>query len=301
MKIVIAGGSGFIGEPLVRRLVGRADVVVLSRKPERVKAGRGVEWNPGAGGAWEREIADADVVINLAGENIGAGRWTSTKKKRLVNSRLDSTGALVRAMQAWPDPSRRFISASAIGFYGDRGDAVLDEASAVGEGFLAQLTSDWETVAHRADGAARVIILRFGVVLAADGGALPMMTLPVRMFVGGRIGDGNQWVSWIEREDLLRMIEWTLDQPDPRPVYNVTAPAPERNRDFIRTLARVLHRPAFIPAPGFALKIALGEMAGPLLLASQRVLPANATAQGFTFLHPDLSKALQHVFATVTR
>jgi uncharacterized protein (TIGR01777 family) len=300
MKIVIAGGSGFIGEPLARRLMGRADVVVLSRRPGHVKAGRGVEWNPGAGGAWEREIADADVVINLAGENIGAGRWTSSKKKRLVNSRLDSTGALVRAMQAWPDPSRRFLSASAIGFYGDRGDAVLDEASPGGEDFLAHLTRDWESVAHRADGAARVIILRFGVVLAAEGGALPMMALPVRMFVGGPIGSGDQWVSWVDRDDLLRMIEWALDRPDPRLVYNVTAPAPARNRDFIRTLARALHRPAFMPAPGFALKLALGEMAGSLLLAGQRVLPANATADGFTFLHPQLDEALQHVFETVT-
>jgi len=300
MKIVIAGGSGFIGEPLARRLMDRADVVVLSRKHGSVKAGRGVEWNPGAGGAWERELADAGVVINLAGENIGEGRWTAAKKKRLVNSRLDSTGALVRAMQAWPDPSRRFISASAIGYYGERGDEILDEASGSGAGFLANLSSDWESAAHRADGAARVIILRFGIVLASDGGALPKMALPVKMFAGGPIGSGDQWMSWIDREDLLRMIEWSVDRPDPRGVYNVTAPTPVRNRDFIRELARVLHRPAFMPAPGFALKIALGEMAGPLLLASERVVPANAMADGFTFLYPELGEALRHVFGTVT-
>ena len=296
MKIVIAGGSGFIGEPLARRLADRADVVVLSRNPEQVKAGRGVEWNPGAGGAWEREIADASAVINLAGENIGAGRWTAARKKRLVNSRIDSTGALVRAMQAWPDPSRRFISASAIGFYGARGDEILDEASAGGGDFLANLARDWESAAHRADGAARVIILRLGIVLAADGGALPKMVLPVRMFVGGPMGSGDQWMSWIDRDDLLRMIEWTLDRSDPQGVYNVTAPGPVRNRDFIRTLARVLQRPAFMPAPGFALKVVLGQMAGPLLLASERVVPANATAEGFTFAHPELGEALQHVF-----
>ena len=296
MKIVIAGGSGFIGEPLARRLADRADVVVLSRNPEQVKAGRGVEWNPGAGGAWEREIADASAVINLAGENIGAGRWTAARKKRLVNSRIDSTGALVRAMQAWPDPSRRFISASAIGFYGARGDEILDESSAGGVDFLANLARDWESAAHRADGAARVIILRLGIVLAADGGALPKMVLPVRMFVGGPMGSGDQWMSWIDRDDLLRMIEWTLDRSDPQGVYNVTAPGPVRNRDFIRTLARVLQRPAFMPAPGFALKVVLGQMAGPLLLASERVVPANATAEGFTFAHPELGEALQHVF-----
>jgi uncharacterized protein len=300
MKIVIAGGSGFIGEPLARRLMDRADVVVLSRKLGSVKAGRGVEWNPGAGGAWERELADAGVVINLAGENIGHGRWTAAKKKRLVNSRLDSTGALVRAMQAWPDPSRRFISASAIGYYGERGDEILDEASESGAGFLANLSSDWESAAHRADGAARVIILRFGIVLASDGGALPKMILPVKMFAGGPIGSGDQWMSWIDREDLLRMIEWTLDRQEPHAVYNVTAPAPVRNRDFIRALARLFHRPAFMPAPGFALKMILGEMAGPLLLASERVVPANALADGFMFLRPELGEALHHVFETVT-
>jgi uncharacterized protein (TIGR01777 family) len=300
MKIVIAGGSGFIGEPLARRLSSRADVVVLSRKPGSVKVGRAVEWNPGAGGAWERELADAAVVINLAGENIGSGRWTAAKKKRLVNSRLDSTGALVRAMQAWPDSSRRFISASAIGYYGNRGDEILDERSSSGDDFLANLTRDWESAAHRADGAARVIILRFGVVLAADGGALPMMALPVRMFAGGPIGSGKQWISWIDRDDLLRMVEWTIDRPDPAGVYNVTAPDPMRNRDLIRTLAQVLHRPAFLPTPGFVLRIALGEMAGALLLSSARVLPGSAATEGFAFEHPKLDEALRHVFESVT-
>jgi uncharacterized protein (TIGR01777 family) len=300
VKIVIAGGSGFIGEPLARRLATRAEVVVLSRDPERVKAGRGVQWTPGAGGAWERDIADAAVVINLAGENIGAGRWTAARKKRLVNSRLDSTGALVRAMQAWPDPSRRFISASAIGYYGARGDEILDESSPPGDDFLARLTREWESVAHRADGAAHVVVLRFGIVLASDGGALPRMVLPVRLFAGGPLGRGDQWMSWIDRDDLVRMIEWTMDRPEPKAVYNGTAPSPLRNRDFIGILARTLGRPAFMPAPAIALRIALGEMAGPLLLASERVVPANAIGDGFTFLYPELAESLQHVFQTVT-
>ncbi|HYR28477.1 MAG TPA: NAD-dependent epimerase/dehydratase family protein, partial [Thermoanaerobaculia bacterium] len=179
MKIVVAGGSGFIGEPLVRRLVAKGhDVAVLSRDPARVKAGRGLQWDAKSQGGWSAEAAAADVVINLAGENVGEGRWTEERKRRMVASRLDSTAALVEAMRREPDRRRTYISASAVGLYGNRGDEILHESSDPGKGFLAELVSRWETAARDAEPLARLVIIRFGVVLSTEGGALSKLLLP---------------------------------------------------------------------------------------------------------------------------
>jgi uncharacterized protein (TIGR01777 family) len=294
MKIVIAGGSGFIGEPLVRRLTARGDVVVLSRNPSKVRAGRGVAWNPReSGGAWRSEIADADVIINLAGENVGDGRWTAARKQRIIDSRVDATRALVDAMHAAPR-ARTFISASAVGFYGTRGSEVLDENASAGNGFLVDVTRRWEEEAHRADDVARVVIPRFGVVLAADGGALAKMLAPFRFGVGGVIGSGAQWMPWVHRDDVLRFIEWAIDHDDARGVYNVAAPAPVTNRDFTKALASALHRPAIFPLPAFALRIVFGAMADETLLTSERVVPVRATAEGFAFSYAEVAAALRH-------
>lgn len=295
-KIVVAGGSGFIGEPLVRRLLARGDdVAVLTRNPTKVRTGRAVLWNPAAEGSWMDEVASADVVINLAGENVGGGRWTDARKKRIMESRVVATTALVDAMRRQPVKSRTLVNASAIGFYGDRGDESLDERSAPGTGFLTEVTQRWEELARTAEPFARVVILRFGIVLAADGGALAKLLLPFRLGAGGPMGTGRQWMSWIDRDDVLRMIEWVIDRHTARGVYNATAPTPAINRDFAHALGRALHRPALLPTPAFALRLALGSgMANEMLLSGQRVLPVRAMEEGFEFAHAELGEALVH-------
>ena len=293
MKIVIAGGSGFIGEPLVKRLVARGDdVAVLTRNPSHVQAGRALQWDARSQGAWSGEVAAADAVVNFAGENIGDGRWSEERKRRMVDSRLNATRALVEAMQRQPQRRRTLLSASAIGLYGDRKDEELDESSVRGAGFLADLVARWEEAARAAEPLARVVLLRFGVVLAKDGGALKKMLLPFRLGAGGPIGSGAQWMSWIDREDALRMVEWAIDDDSVRGVYNVTAPQPVRNRDFTRALARAVRRPAIVRAPAFGLRLAFGEMADEVLLAGQRVLPRRAEREGFRFSSPELAPVL---------
>lgn len=296
MKIVVAGGTGFIGEPLVRKLLPRGDVVVLSREPSRVRAGRGVAWDGKTDGAWSREIADADVLINLAGENIAAGRWTDERKRRLVASRLDATRALIAAIQKTPGRARTLINGSAVGFYGNRGDEALDENASTGAGFLADLVVQWENAARAAETIARVVVLRFGVVLGKGGGALGKMELPFKLGAGGPIGSGTQWMSWIHRDDVIGLIEWAIDDENVRGVYNATAPEPVRNRDFVRAFGKALHRPAILPAPAFALRLAFGQMADETLLGGQRVLPARAIAEGFRFSHSTVGEALGRIY-----
>jgi len=292
VKIVIAGGTGFIGEPLVRRLVTRGeDVTVLTRNPAKVTAGRGVQWDGRTQGAWSNDVANADVVINLAGENISEGRWTEERKRRLVDSRLNATNALVQALRGNPT----FINASAIGIYGDRGDETLDESSSRGSGFLAELVEKWEAAAREAESIARLVIIRFGIVLAPDGGALKKLLLPFKLGVGGPIGNGGQWMSWVDRDDVLRLIEWAIDNASARGVYNATAPQPLRNRDLSRALGRALHRPAIFAAPAFGLRLMFGQMADEALLAGQRAIPRHALDDGFAFTRATLTDALAHM------
>jgi uncharacterized protein (TIGR01777 family) len=293
MKIVIAGGSGFIGEPLVRRLLARGDdVAVLSRDPKKVDAGRGVAWDAKSQGPWTSEITDADVLINLAGDNIGKGRWTDAKKRRIVDSRVDATRALIEALRHAPKKERAFVSASAIGYYGSRGEEELDESSAPGSDFLAEVCKRWEAEARAAESLARLVVMRLGVVLASDGGALASMAMPFKFGGGGPVGDGRQWVSWVDREDVLRFLEKAVSEAGMRGTYNVVAPHPVRNRELARAIGSAMHRPALLPAPAFALKLALGEMAGPLLLASQRVLPSRLLAEGFAFQYHDVAASV---------
>ena len=293
MKIVVAGGTGFIGEPLVQRLMARGhDVAVLTRNPANVRSGRAVPWSGVAS-----EVAGAEAVINLAGENVGAGRWTAERKRRIVDSRVGSTRELVEAMRGNPPQRRTFISASAVGYYGPRGDELLDESAPAGEGFLADVVRQWEEAARGAETIARVVLLRFGVVLAGDGGALQKMMLPFRLGVGGPIGSGRQWMSWVDREDVFRAMEWAIDRPEVRGVYNITAPNPVINRDFARALGRALRRPAVLKTPAFALRLIFGQMADEVLLSGQRVAPARATIEGFAFEYPTIDAALRHVSA----
>lgn len=302
MRILIAGGSGFLGRALTTALTGAEHQVTVLTRRTAVSAGKSqgasisyVSWNPdGTAGSWAVACGHADVVINLAGESIAAKRWTDAQKTSLASSRILSTRSLVAfAKQASPQPSL-FVSASAIGYYGDAGDILLDETATGGNDFLARLTSDWEQEARLAQiGGTRVAVVRTGIVLDPREGALAKMLTPFRLGAGGPFGAGRQYMSWIHRDDWVSLLVWLLGAPGAAGAYNATAPNPVTNRDFARTLGRVLNRPALVPAPPFALKLALGEMAGPLLLFSQRVLPARATAAGFSFRFPELEGALR--------
>jgi len=289
VKIVVSGGSGFIGTPLVKRLTARGDeVVVLSRN-----ASRGLEWHPPRQGPWSKVAGEADVVINLAGENVGDARWSEARKRKLISSRLDATQALVEAMQNNLSQRRTFISASAVGYYGFIGEGEVDESSPRGAGFLAEVTEKWEIAAREATPFARVIILRIGVVLG-PGGAVGKMLLPFRLGVGGPIGSGKQWMSWVDREDVLRAIEWAIDRDEARGVYNVTSPNPVRNRDFAHALGRALHRPALLPTPAIPVRLLFGQMADEALLGGQRAVPSRMTREGFAFEYATIDQSLAH-------
>jgi hypothetical protein len=213
-----------------------------------------------------------------------------------MKSRLCGTHAIVDALKKAPARRRTLVNASAVGFYGaTRGDEILDENSPRGEGFLADVTAKWEAAARDAESAARVVVFRFGVVLSREGGALPKMILPFKFGAGGPVGSGRQWMSWVALDDVLRAIEWAIDNDTVRGAYNITAPEPVRGREFASAAGRVLHRPAFMPAPAFALQLLFGEMADEILLGGQRAVPKRALAEGFTFLHSTLEPALQQI------
>lgn len=306
MRVLVTGATGFIGRPLCRELVkaGHA-VTAVTRDPARAKvrvdpAVRLVGWQGFRGPTQEltTALAENEVVINLAGEPIAARRWSPQVKSDLRASREGTTSALVTACAKQTQRPVLFVSGSAIGYYGPRGDDVLTEESPSGSGFLASLCREWEGAARAAERlGVRVALIRIGVVLGRDGGALGKMLPAFKLGLGGPLGKGNQWMSWIHLEDLVRLFIFIMEQAPSGPV-NATAPEPVTNRRFVRTLGRVLHRPAWLPAPGFAVKLLLGEMAEELLLTGQRVTPARAQTLGFHFLHPDLTGALQHLVGT---
>jgi uncharacterized protein (TIGR01777 family) len=287
MRVLLTGGTGFIGDAVARGLRAAGhDVTIVSRHPGHVPA-KAIPWD-GVGAA----MPETDAVVNLAGEPIAEGRWTSPRKATILASRIDATRVVVEAIRTAATRPRVLVNASAIGFYGPRGDETLDEAAPAGEGFLAEVCRRWEAEAFRArDLDVRVVALRFGVVLGPGGGALAKMLLPFRACLGGRLGSGKQWMSWIHRDDVVGLVLAALGADAYAGPVNATAPTPVRNRDFTAALARAVHRPAMLPVPGIALRLALGEMAS-MLLTGQRVVPAAATAAGFVFRHPELDAAL---------
>jgi uncharacterized protein len=293
MRIVVAGGTGFLGTALVSRL--RKDghtLKVLARHP---RSSQDVKWDPyGSSAGWVHVLEDADAVINLAGAPI-AKRWTAAYKREMWNSRVLSTRTLVAAMKSVRRMPATLMNASAVGIYGARGAEPLTEESAPGSGFLASLSREWEKEALSATPHVRVVLLRSGIALGQRGGALPQMALPFRFFAGGPLGSGKQYVSWVHRDDWTAMVAWALTREAIAGPLNLTAPNPVTNGELAQTLGRVLRRPALVPAPAFALRAMLGEMAE-ALVTGQRVLPAKASEHGFGFSYPLLESALRAIY-----
>src|SRR5436853_1537337 len=289
MRIVISGGAGGIGQRLCAAVCqeGHQGTRLTRRKEETQRSCDStvalVEWNGREAGAWEHCLDGADAVINLAGAPIADGRWTDARKRLLTETRVLSTRLLVEAMSRRSFKPRALTSASGIGYYGAGDDRVLDEGAARGQGFLAELCLAWEAEALRAaEFGVRVVMLRTGMVLEQDGGALPKMLLPFQLFAGGPIMPGTQWVSWIHRRDHIGLIQWVLTTPSVSGPVNVVAPEAVTMNRFSEVLGRVLHRPSWLPVPGFALHVALGEL-GTLMTTGQRVNPAKALSGGYVF------------------
>ena len=298
MHIVVTGGTGFIGRPLCAALVQEGHrVTLLTRRKEEAHrlcgaAVTAVEWDGAETGAWEETLEGADAVINLAGAPIADARWTDARKRLLTLSRIRTTRLLVGAMSRRSSNPRLLISASGIGYYGSSDDHILDETAPRGQGFLADLCLAWEAETLRAaEFGVRVVLLRTGMVLEQDGGALPKMVLPFRLFAGGPILPGTQWMSWIHRRDHIGLIQWLLTAPSIKGPVNAVAPAAVRMNRFCEVLGQALHRPSWLPVPGFALHLALGEL-GTLMTTGQRVHPAKALAGGYVFHYPTLEAAL---------
>ena len=295
MRVLVSGGTGLIGRALVRRLGdGGHEVAVLTRGAGDLEAvPRRVHWDGRDLGDWVSFVDGADAVIHLAGESIAEGRWTALKKQRILDSRVHSTEALIEAIVEAKARPKVLLQGSAVGWYGSTGDAELDESSPPGDDFLAEVCRAWETASARVEAlGVRRPVLRTGVVLARDGGALPKMVLPFRLFAGGPVGNGRQWVPWIHLADEVGAIVHLLETESATGPFNLTAPEPLTNRDFAKRIGEVLHRPSFMPAPGFALKLALGEMAD-LLLGGQRALPKRLLESGYDFQFPDAASALR--------
>ena len=302
MKILISGSTGLVGSAVVESLGHQGHDVIRLRRPgtelPETTPSPGLPqalWNPQSG-LLNSRAEQVDAIIHLAGASIAGHRWTTAWKRELRDSRVAATRQLVASLRQLQRPPQVFIAASAIGIYGNRGDEELTESSPPGTDFLAQLTADWEAESARAaELGARVVILRFGVILAKHGGALPRMALPFRLGVGGKIASGRQWISWVTLEDVVSIIRFALETNLVSGPANAVSPNPVRNAEFANALGRVLHRPAIFPTPSFALRFALGELADSLLLASQKVYPTKLQRLGYRFLYPDLDPALQAV------
>lgn len=301
MNVVVTGGTGFIGRALCAFLQQAGHhVTVLTRRPQEVNRLYGVkvaavQWSEGDAGAWEQALERADAVINLAGAPIADARWSASRKRLLIDSRVRGTRRLVEAMAGRSFKPRTLISASGIGYYGASDDRLLNEESPRGQGFLADLCLEWEAAALEAVAfGTRVVTVRTGMVLEKDGGALPKMLLPFRLFAGGPIMPGTQWVSWIHRRDHVGLILWALETASVSGPINAVAPGAVTMRTFCDVLGRVLRRPSWLPVPGIALTAALGEL-GTLMTTGQRVSPVKALVGGYRFQYPMLEPALRAI------
>ena len=293
MKIAVTGATGLIGAALCERLRQEGnDVLVITRRENSSSPFPVVHWNPERGELDTRSLEGVDAVVHLAGETI-AERWTREKKERIRTSRVAGTRFLVDGLKRLSKRPSVLIGSSAVGFYGNRGDEELDEGSPPGTGFLPEICQAWEAeVARASELGMRAVRLRTGIVLSTKGGALAKMLLPFKLGLGGPVGSGSQWMSWIHIDDVVGGYHFALHHSDLSGAANLTAPQPVRNADFTRALGRALGRPAFLPAPGFALKLIFGQMAQDLLLDGQKVLPRRLESAGYKFHHTGIDDAL---------
>lgn len=300
MKILVTGSTGLVGRALVSALAKEGHSVCRLVRPgtnaNDDAGGFNVAWNPATGELGGAAVGP-DAVVHLSGASIAGGRWTEKRKAELKTSRVDVTRALIEAIGKMNAKPAVFVSASAIGYYGNRGDEILSEESTAGDGFLAEIAKEWEAEALKAEAwRTRMVLARFGIILAKQGGALPKMVTPFRMGVGGRLGSGKQWMSWIALEDVVVILKRAISDAAMFGAVNVVSPEPVTNAEFTKELARALHRPAIFPVPPFALRLALGpEMADALLLGSQRVVPKKLEQIGYTFRFSALSSALSAI------
>ncbi len=294
MIVVVTGTSGLIGSSLVSFL-SKKDITVCKILRENPTDDK-ISWKP-EGGDWDSAFTDGiDGIVHLAGENIASGKWTEEKKEKIRNSRIEGTKRLCDHILKLPVPPSVFVCASAIGFYGDRGTEILNEGSSRGSGFLPDVCIGWEEAAQTVTvSGIRVVNVRFGVVLSKAGGALAKMLTPFKMGLGGKIGSGKQYMSWVAIADVTGAIYHTLTTDSLKGPVNVTAPNPVTNKEFTKTLGRVLKRPTVMPMPAFGARLAFGEMANDLLLASTRVAPKKLLDTGYDFQYPELESALRHV------
>lgn len=302
-KIIITGGPGFIGKKLTQRLVDKGfEVVILTRCPESVKLDYNsiklVKWDGKNVTNWADEIENATAIINLAGASIAGGIWTRNYKKLILQSRIDAAQAIISAIRKAKNPPEVIIQPSGIGYYGSRGDEILAESAAAGSGFLADIARQWEScIDSVTEKPVRVIKLRIGLVLGKGGGFLSLAKLPFHFFVGGHLGSGKQWLSWIHLEDLVNAMIYLIENKNSKGLFNLSSPQPERSRDFFKTLGTVMHRPSWLHVPEFVLRLVLGEMAQELLLSSQRILPKRLLDTDFQFKYIELKPALQDILA----
>jgi uncharacterized protein (TIGR01777 family) len=298
MRIVITGGTGLIGSALARDL-GEAghEVVVLTRDPDKVSSlppnTRAARWDGKTAAGWAEFLDGDTAVVHLAGESIAAGRWTEAKKRRIRESRVESGRAVLAAIRQAAAKPRVLLQGSAVGYYGPCGDEIVTEAHPPGHDFLGNVCAEWEASTAEVESlGVRRAVLRTGVVLSDAGGALPRMALPFRLLAGGPLGNGRQWFPWIHIADEVGAIRFLLEREDARGPFNLTAPKPLTNRDFSRALGKALHRPSLAPAPAFALRLVLGEMAD-ALLTGQRAVPHRLLEHGYAFRHPEALGALR--------
>lgn len=300
MKIILTGGSGFLGKSLAEKLTAdQHSVVILTRNPSKMPAMHGVSvkhWDAKNVGDWVSEVDGADAVLNFAGESIGGKRWTARQKDNILGSRLNATRAVVEAIRKARRKPSVLINASGVGYYGHVEEGEVTESHPRGQGFLAEVCEQWENEAKAAEQfGVRVVRLRQGVVLESDGGALPRMTLPFKMFVGGYLGSGAQWFPWIHRDDLVGIVRFVLEHGALSGPVNVVAPEALTMKEFCAALGRALKRPSWAPVPSFVLKAALGEMSE-MLLTGQRVVPAKLVQAGYHFKFSKLDDALSDIF-----
>jgi uncharacterized protein len=304
MRVIVSGATGFIGRALTEELARAGyEVIALSRRTKTSSSEDKnvvMAWDAKSVGEWKTYLEGALAVINLAGENISSGRWTKKRKQKILQSRLDAGKAITEAIRQVNRKPRVVIQASAIGYYGPHSDEELDESSNPGTGYLPQVAQKWELSTKDVKSmGVRYVVIRTGIVLGKQGGALPRLMQPFRIFLGGPLGSGRQWFSWIHLKDEIRAIRFLMENENLHGVFNLTAPAPLPMKEFCRILGKLMHRPSWLKVPGFALRLFLGEMAQALLLSGQRVLPKRLLEAGYRFSYPDTESAVKQIIEKV--